>query len=419
MRARWLLPLAGVLSAPLLAGCGSVAPSSAKTAIGSHLTIYSSMPLQGASAHAAEQVVAGEKLALADVGGKVGRFTIGFVSMDDSGANDMWDPGVTTLDAKTAAKDEKTIAYIGDYDSGATAVSLPLTNQAGILQISPRSPYVGLTSAFDAGQGDPERFYPNGKRSFVRLLPGDPVQGAAQISLLHVLHVHKAYVLSDGEPFTAPLASIVAEEAKPSGIEVLGQDTVEVAQAGPEPSYEGEVEKIVESGAEAVFFSGEDNPGTVALWQELHEADPRLLLLGSSDMAESAFASQIGQGAASVTYLTSPVLPPSSYPASAKPVLRQYRERFHARPSSYVLYGYEAMGVVLAAIRAAGHEGDDRRSVIEAVFKMHDRRSVIGAYSVLPNGETTLTRYGADKVRGGRTAFWRELSVSGPHVPRA
>ena len=417
MRARWLLLLAGILSAPLLAGCGSVAPSSAKTAIGSHLTVYSSMPLQGASANVAQQVVAGEKLALADVHGRVGRFTIGFSSLDDSGKSGTWDPGVSTLDAKTAAKDERTIAYIGDYDSGATAVSLPLTNQAGILQISPRSPYVGLTSSFDAGQGDPERFYPSGRHSFVRLLPGDPVQGAAQISLMHVLRVHRVYVLSDGEPFTEPLATIVAEEAKPAGIEVLGEDTVEVAEAGSEPSFEGEVEKIVEKGPEAVFFSGADNPGTIALWQELHEADPRLLLLGSSDMAESAFASEIGPAAASVTYLTSPVLPPSSYPSKAKQVLRQYRERFHARPSSYVLYGYEAMGVVLAAIKAAGHNGDDREAVIEAVFKMHDRRSVIGAYSVLASGETTLTRYGVDRVRHGRTAFWRELSVSGPHVP--
>lgn len=414
MRARWLLLLAGILSAPLLAGCGSVAPSSAKTAIGSRLTVYSSMPLQGASEHAAQQVVAGEKLALADVHGKVGRFTIGFSSLDDSGMSGTWDPGVSTLDAKTAAKDETTIAYIGDYDSGATAVSLPLTNQAGILQISPRSPYVGLTSPFDAGQGDPERFYPSGKHSFVRLLPGDPVQGAAQIALMRLLHVEKVYVLSDGEPFTEPLAAIVAEEAKPAGIEVLGEDTVEVAEAGSEPSFEGEVEKIVEKGPEAVFFSGEDNPGTVALWQELHEADPSLLLLGSSDMAESAFASQIGRAAASKTYLTSPMLPASRYPAKAQQVLRQYRERFHARPSSYVLYGYEAMDVVLAAIKAAG---DDRGAVIEAVFKMHHRQSVLGSYSVLPSGETTLTRYGVDRVRHGRTAFWRELSVSGPHVP--
>lgn len=416
MRARRLLLLAALGVAPLLAGCGSVAATNVEKPIGNHLTVYSSLPLQGPNGPASGQIVAGEKLALAGVHGHIGRFQISLVSLDDSGPSGIWEPGETAVNAKTAVKDERTIAYIGDYDSGATAVSLPLTNQAGILQISPRSPYVGLTSSFDAGQGDPQRFYPSGKRNFVRLLPGDPVQGAAQMALMHLLKVRRVYVLSDGAPFTAPLASIVTGDAKSAGIEVVGEDTVEVAEAGSEPSFEGEVEKIVESGAEAVFLSGEDDPGTVALWQELHEADPALLLLGTSDMAESSFSSQIGSAAA-VTYLTSPVLAPSSYPAAARRVLSAYRARFHARPTSYVLYGYESMSAVLAAIRDAGPLGDDRKAVIEAMLHMKDRESVLGRYSVLPSGETTIARYGVDRVRHGRAVFWRELHVSGPHVP--
>ena len=74
----------------------------------------------------------------------------------------VWDPGLTAADAKAAAQDKTTIAYLGDYDSGASAISLPLVNAAGILQISPASPYVGLTSARDAGQDEPDRFYPTG-----------------------------------------------------------------------------------------------------------------------------------------------------------------------------------------------------------------------------------------------------------------
>ena len=90
--------------------------------------------------------------------------------------------GVTETNAKMAAEDTTTIAYLGDYDSGATAVSLPLINAAGILQVSTASPYVGLTSSLDAGQDEPERFYLTGKRNFGRLQPGDPAQAAAQVS---------------------------------------------------------------------------------------------------------------------------------------------------------------------------------------------------------------------------------------------
>ena len=49
--------------------------SGAATAIGNQLTVYSSLPLQGPSGAISEQIVNGEKLALARTGGRVGPFT--------------------------------------------------------------------------------------------------------------------------------------------------------------------------------------------------------------------------------------------------------------------------------------------------------------------------------------------------------
>ena len=48
-----------------------------------------------------------------------------------------------------------------------------------------------------------------------------------------------------------------------------------------------EAKKIAESGAQAVFFAGGTEPGAVALWKEMHSADPRLWLLGSSTMVNA------------------------------------------------------------------------------------------------------------------------------------
>jgi branched-chain amino acid transport system substrate-binding protein len=156
-------------------GCGSV--SGADTSLGNQLTVYSSLPLQGPSGAISEQIVGGEKLALHDAGGHVGPFKVSYDSQDDSSpTSGQWDPGVTASDARTAADDPSTIAYLGDYNSAATAISLPLINAAGILQISPASPYGGLTSSLYAGQDEPERFYPTGRRNFARLQPGDQAQ---------------------------------------------------------------------------------------------------------------------------------------------------------------------------------------------------------------------------------------------------
>jgi len=410
VRARWLGLLAVALAVPVLgaAGCGGVSISGASSATGNQLAIYSSLPLQGPSGPISQQIVGGEKLALSEAGGRVGPFKMSYVSMDDSNASTgEWNPGVTATNAKTAAQDPSTIAYLGDYNSGASAVSLPLINAAGILQVSPASPYVGLTSSLDAGQDEPERFYPSGRRTFGRLQPGDPAQAEAQVALMRMLGVKRLYVLDDQGPFEVPLAQLVASGAQRAGIAVAGNDSLDMTAT---TSFSGEVAKVGESGAQAVFFAGGTGASTVALWRALHSAAPKLLLLGSSDMVNPSFASAIGQAAAS-TYLTTPILPSRSYPRAAARVLEAYRKRFGSEGGPYALYGYEAMSVALLAVREAGARGNDRQTVINRFFAIRDRESVLGRYSMQADGESTSSRYGVDRVENGRAVFYRVLSV--------
>jgi branched-chain amino acid transport system substrate-binding protein len=387
-----------------LEGCGGVSTSPASDNVGKQLTIYSGLPLQGPSAAISKQIVGGEKLALSDAGGRIGSLTVSYVSLDDSNpVNGQWDPGVTAANAKAVAQDPTTIAYLGDYNSGATAVSLPLINAAGILQVSPSSPYVGLTSSLDAGQDEPERFYPTGKRTFGRVAQGDQVQAAAQVALLRAEGVRRVYVLADQDPFDGPLAQIVAGDARRAGIQVSGEDTITI---DPGSNFTGEVTKIGQSGAQAVFVSATATSEAARLFRELHAADPRLALLASSAMQNPLFTSSL-RGAESATTIGSPVLPVSSYPSSAHRVLTRYRRRFAAPPGPYALYGYEAMSVVLAAIRDAGSHGDDRQAVIDKLLATHGRHSVLGDYSIRPNGETTLSDYAIDRIAHGMTVYWR------------
>ena len=408
MRARRLCLAALALPLAAAAGCGGVSISGASEATGNQLAIYSSLPLQGPSSAASEQIVNGERLALAQSGGRIGAFRVGYVSLDDvNPQTGRFDPGLTASNAKSAAQDTSTIAYLGELGSAATAVSLPLINAAGILQVSPGSPYVGLTSSLDAGQYEPERFYPTGRHTFGRLEPSDPVQAAAQVALMRSLGVHSVYVIDDQNPFEVPLAQLVADGARRAGIAVAGRDSLAVAGAA---TFPGEVEKVRSSGAQAVFFAGGPSAGTAALWRELSTAAPAMLMLGTSSLVSEAFTSAIG-AAGSRTYLTTPVLGSGDYPPPAARVLSAYRNQFGGDPGPYALYGYEAMSVVLAAIRSAGSRGNNRQVVIERFFATRDRGSVLGRYSIQPTGDTTLTRYGVDRVQGGRAAFYRSLEV--------
>jgi branched-chain amino acid transport system substrate-binding protein len=226
------------------------------------------------------------------------------------------------------------------------------------------------------------------------------------------LGVKKLFVLDDQDPFQMPLASIVAGDAAEEGIEVASHDSIAIE---PSSVFKGEIEKILASHAQAVFIAAGTGEGTVTLWRELHEADPHLLLLGSSSMANQTFVSKLGS-AASVTYLTTPILPESLYPPSGRRVLALYRHVFGGEASAYVLYGYESMSVVLNAIYRAGARGNDRSAVIAAFFRTtHDRNSVLGSYSIEADGETTLTPYGVDDVNAdGQLSFYRAIDTGGP-----
>jgi branched-chain amino acid transport system substrate-binding protein len=399
--------LAAATPVAVATGCGGIGVSATAANVSNQLTVYSSLPLQGPSGEDSKQIVGGEKLALAQAGGHVGQFKVGYYSLDDSNTTTgQWDPGVTAADAKTAAQDTTTIAYLGDYDSGATAVSLPLINSAGILQVSPASPYVGLTSAQDAGQDEPERFYPTGRRTFGRLMPADPVQAGAQVGLMRALHVKRLFVLDDQDPFNIPLAALVADDAQAANIKVEGEEGVSTTSGS---EFAGLVQKVTHSGAQAVFFSGNLTPGVAALWLQLHDADPALLLLGSATLATAAFARQIAAAGES-TYLTDPVLPAAMYPAAAQSVLADYRRTFGEAATPYALYGYEAMSVVLQAIRNAGAHGNDRQAVVEQFFRIRSRDSVLGRYSIQSGGDSTLSQYGVERVVGGQLVFWRAFS---------
>jgi branched-chain amino acid transport system substrate-binding protein len=347
-------------------------------------------------------------LALAQAGGQVGPFKISYTSLDDSSpTTGEWDPGATATDAKTAAQDQSTIAYLGDFDSAASAISLPLVNAAGILQVSPASPYVGLTSSRDAGQDEPDRFYPTANRSFGRLMPADPVEADAQVHLMERLHVRRVYVIHDQDPFQLPLAEIVATEAKRARITVAAVDGLNITGTG---GLAGEVSKVIASGAEAVFFSGGAEAGTVKLFKLLYAANPHLRLLGTSGLVQSKFTSALG-GAGAATLLTTPVLDPRLYPASAQRLLSDYRRRFGSTPGPYVLDGYEAMSAVLLAIREGAAHGNERQVVIRQFFAIHDRDSVLGRYSIKPSGDSTLSYYGVDRIVNGQPSFYLALGT--------
>jgi branched-chain amino acid transport system substrate-binding protein len=366
------------------------------------LTIYSSLPLQGDSRPQSEDVVNGEKMALEEAGGKVGKFTIKYSSLDDStAATGKWDPGQTSADARKAAQDASTIAYLGEFNSGGSAISIPILNEANILQISPSNTYVGLTRAKGADKGEPDKYYPAGKRTFGRVVPADHIQAAAQVAYQKDQACKKTYILNDKEVYGKGIAVQVESIAKAQGLAIAANEGFDTKAA----NFRTVAAKIKSSGADCMFFGGILQNKGAQVFKDVHAANPNMKLFGPDGVADSAFTTKLGSAVEKMTYITNPTLDPKLYPPAAQDFFAKFKEKYGKDPEPYAIYGYEAMKVALLAIQNAGDKGNDRQAVIDAFYKIKDRDSVLGKYSIDENGDTTLSDYGSDRVEGGKLVF--------------
>lgn len=365
---------AGAAGALLTVLAGGVAACGTGGGIGSgaRVNVYVSVPLRGPSGPDGRDVGRGARMALADAGGRVGDLGVRAVYLDDTagaGASARWSAPQVGRNARRATEDSTAIAYLGDFESGATRVSEPITNQATLLQVSPASSAVDLTRPFVGSTAVPDSEQTAG-RTFGRVIPADDVQGAAAAGWMGDLGAKRVRVITDGSPYSKSVSFAFTAALGPGRVVKHGGDATFDARAGS-TAHSG--------GATAV--PGRRGPivGTDALLPPFSTGPPSPAMR-----------------------FTSAAQDPSQLPPPGQRFADAYRSHYGHAPGRYAAYGYEAMAVILDSIRRAGADGAQRRPVIDAFFHTADRRSVLGTYSIDPLGDTTLNRLTGYRLRGGR-----------------
>jgi branched-chain amino acid transport system substrate-binding protein len=381
--------------AVLLLAAVALAPGPA-TAQDPPLTIYSSLPLQGDGRVQSQDLVRAMKLALADSG----RTDIRYVSLDDSSAAaGRWDPGQVSRNARRAAGDPSTIAYLGEFNSGASAISIPILNNAGIPQVSPSNTYVGLTRSFGAEAREPENYYPSGIRNYARVAPADHLQAGAICTWLKARKRRRVAIVHDAEVYGLGMAKMVRRCA-PKIVDYFAIDT-------RARSFGGAAKRVRRARADALVFGGITQNRAADLWKAVHRRNPRIQYFGGDGVAESFFTGKIPRATRARTFITDPTRAPAAYPATGQGFFERFRAAYGKEPEPYAIYGYEAMALALDAI---GRGGGKRADTVAALFATRDRESVLGRYSIDANGDTTLAEYGGYRVDArGRLTFDRVL----------
>ena len=311
--------------------------------IAAPVSVYVSLPLTGQRGPEGRDAADGARLALEEAGGRAGSVEVRARFLDDARAK-AWDPVAVGENARTAVQDHTSAAYVGELDSEPTRASAPITNQAGIVQVSPGAGAVDLTAPAAGYPDSPDRYRPSGSVSFARTVPSDDVVVDAAAAWASDLGVTDAAVTSDDTPFQNLAANEFESAAARHGIRV--------SQARP-PSN---VAVAPEGATRAVY-----NPGV-----------ERLIVYGN-ELRNLQLSAAVDPSR----------LPGRQFPA-------RFQRRFDRAAGPYAAFGHEAMALVLQGIQEAGTDASSFRDhVREAVIGAHRDDTVLGSYSITSEGDTT------------------------------
>ncbi len=373
--------------------------------------IASDLPLQGANRALTTEMNKAIAYMLGQQGWKAGKYTVGFQACDDSTAQKgSWDSSKCTANANAYAQDSSVIGVIGTFNSGCAKLEIPIANRApkGPLgMVSPSNTYPGLTVKYaGSAPGEPNVYYPTGKRNYARVVWTDQFQGAADAMFLKAkMKVKSLYILTDKETYGQGIASIVSAKAKQLGIKIVGTQ-------GWDPnatSYESLANAIKSSKAQGVFLGGIVclNGGKVIkdIRSVLGAKFPILMPDGFTPFSATG---QTSGNTSNGAYISYPGIPVKSLKgAGAKFVSGFTKVNNRKLPDPYTAYAAQAAQVLLGAIAKSNGTRADATSKL---FNLNVTNGVLGNFTINKNGDTTLGTVTFGQMSGQNAKFIELIS---------
>jgi branched-chain amino acid transport system substrate-binding protein len=377
---------AGVKALPA-SSCGAVQYNGSGKA---DYLIASDLPLIGGSRTQTVQMAKAIAYDLDKRGWKAGKYKIAYQSCNDATAQlAKWDPTKCSANAHAYASNQSLIGVIGTFNSGCAAIEIPVLNQApggGLLLLSPANTYGCLTEPC-AGD-EPEKYYPSGKRTYARVAPSDPNQGAVDAKFLKDKGVNSVYILNDKEAYGLGVAKNFRGAAEALGIKVLGFEAYDPKQ----PNFRALFTRIKAKNPDAVFIGGlvDENSGQlindkVAV---LGDNNKVKLMLPDGFTTDAIFQrSQGGTPNASGAYFSVAGVGIDKYKGAALRFISGFKKELGGKPvDPYAILAAQAADVLFDAI--AKSDGT-RASVIRQIYKTDVTNGLIGSFRLNANGDLT------------------------------
>jgi len=317
-----------------LAGCGK--NESNQSSGGSSdevlIKIGAAAPLTGPQAHVGKDNENGTRMAIDDanakgimIGGKKARFEL--ISEDDQ-----TDPKTATIVAQKLV-DAQVNGVIGHMNSGTSIPASSIYFKNGIPQISPSATAIKFTA--------------QGYKTAFRVMTNDAQQGKALGEFaIKVLAGKKVAVIDDRTAYGQGLADEFVKAVEANGGQVITREyTTDRAV-----DFTAVLTSIKGKQPDLLFFGGMDPQGVPMVKQLRALGMKTQFMMGDGGYTPKLI--ELAGDAVEGTYASLPGVPLDNMP-SGRDFSTRYEARFHQPIQLYAPYCYDAVNVMIAAMRKA------------------------------------------------------------------
>jgi len=401
---RGVAAVAAVCLAGLAGGCGGGDDGAEAVAIGScgglvydgegepDVIVVADNPRRGEHAPVTTEIVGAIEFVLRRRDFRAGEFRVGFQSCDYTVGGSL-DAGQCKRNAQAFVETGDVVGVIGPYNSGCAELQIPIVSRAAagpLAMISPANTFSGLTRGSAALP-----LYPDGVRSYARVVTHDQAQAVAAAQLARRSGAQRAAVVAQrgvDDPYVAALTEPFGVAARALGIESKEYDW------RIQESYAKLAASIAAARPDVVYLVGLSEGNAKTLIQDLRAGLGQVPIIAPDSFALDDIAEELGPvGEGMLT--TVPGIPRSALPPAGKKFLHEFGETEALPGAQGAPEAAQATEVLLDAI--ARSDGT-RASVVEELFSTEVENGILGSFSFDRFGDIDPAPVGVYRYEGGK-----------------
>jgi len=360
------------------------------------VVVVSDFPLRGTH-QSSKPMVDAIEFVLRQRGFRAGEHRVGFQSCNDTVGDEPYDTLLCRRNAHAYMAAKDVLGVIGPWNSGCAEEQIPIVSRKDpepLAMISPSNTYAGLTRRIP-GEKSGTAFYPDGVRTYVRVVTHDLAQGIAAAHLAKRLGVRRMVVLHQmpRDSYVRGLTGPFVNAAEDLGLHVRQLPWPE------QESYKGLAATVAAARPDALFLAGLPQGNAKTLIQDLRAAlGPKIPLIAPDSFGAPDMARALGRAGEGM-YVTFPGLPLEKLPPGGQRFVRAFGR---STSELKMLYAPEAGQATEVLLDAIGRSDGTRMSVVRELFATKVRDGVLGTFSFDQFGDIVPSPVAIYRFRDGQ-----------------